>query len=70
MSNSDTELSVMLNGFELHVNNLETLFKSEPQMFPHDEDSCGSVSGAAESKRAIVRCAVVVGHREELNLRE
>jgi hypothetical protein len=50
--------------------NLEKLFDLEPQMFSHDEDSCGSVSGGAESKKAIVRCAVVIGHREELNLRE
>jgi hypothetical protein len=50
--------------------NLEKLFDLEPQMFSHDEDSCGSVSGGAESKKAIVRCAVVVVRREELNLWE
>ena len=72
LSHSDTRLSVMLNGFELHVynrcemyGNLEKLFDLEPQMFSHDEDSCGSVSGGAESKKAVGRCAVVVGHREE-----
>ena len=77
LSHSDTRLSVMLNGFELHVynrcemyGNLEKLFDLEPQMFTHEEDSCASVSGGAESKKVIVRCAFVVGRREELNLRE
>jgi hypothetical protein len=48
--------------------NLEKLFDLEPQMFSHDEDSCGSVSGGAESKEGIVRCAVVIRCREELNV--
>ena len=77
MSHSDTRLSVMLNGFELHVynrcemyGNLEKMFDLEPQMFPHDEDSCASVSGGVDSKKAIFRCAFVVGRSEELNLRD
>jgi hypothetical protein len=51
----------MLNGFELHFynrcemyGNLEKLFDLEPQMFPHDGDSCGSGSGGAESKKGVV----------------
>jgi hypothetical protein len=61
----------MLNGFELHVyNRCEKLFGLEPQIFSHDGDPCASVSGGAESKKAVFICAVVVGHREELNLRE
>ncbi|XP_069702783.1 bridge-like lipid transfer protein family member 1 isoform X3 [Periplaneta americana] len=58
LSHSDTRLSVMLNGFELHVynrcemyGNLEKAFGLEPQMFPREDDSSGSGSGGAESKK-------------------
>jgi hypothetical protein len=50
--------------------NLEKLFDLEPQMFSHDEDSCASVSGGAESKKVAVTCAAVIGRREELNVSE
>jgi hypothetical protein len=57
LSHSDTRLSIMLNGFELHVynrcemyGNLEKLFGLEPQLFPCDDDSPGSGSGGGESK--------------------
>ncbi|PSN42917.1 hypothetical protein C0J52_12026 [Blattella germanica] len=58
LSHSDTRLSVMLNGFELHVYNrcelygfLENVFGLEPQMFPRDDDSSGSGSSGTESKK-------------------
>lgn len=45
LSHSDTRLSVMLNGFELHIYNrcqlyaqLEKAFGLSPQMFPYEED--------------------------------
>lgn len=44
MSHSDTRLSVMLNGFELHVynrckmySNLEKVFNLDPSIIPWDE---------------------------------
>lgn len=44
LSHSDTRVSIMLNGFELHTynrtglySNLEKLFGVEPNLFPKDE---------------------------------
>jgi len=48
LSHSDTRLSVMLNGFELHVynrckmySNLEKVFNLDPSIIPWDELSVG-----------------------------
>ncbi|GLG98167.1 Uncharacterized protein GBIM_04767, partial [Gryllus bimaculatus] len=49
LSHSDTRLSLLLNGFELHIYNrcavygeLERLFGLDPQLFPKDEDDNSS----------------------------
>jgi hypothetical protein len=74
LSHSDTRLSVMLNGFELHVynrcemyGNLEKLFGLEPQMFSNDEGLSAFGSGGVDSKKALFSCAFTVGSREEVD---
>ena len=65
LSHSDTRLSVMLNGFELHVYNrcelygyLENVFGLEPQMFPRDDESSGS--SGVESKKGVLLCVMYI----------
>ncbi|XP_063234537.1 bridge-like lipid transfer protein family member 1 isoform X2 [Bacillus rossius redtenbacheri] len=61
LSHSDTRLSVMVNGFELHVYNrsemyakLESLFGLDPQVFPRTDDQAANENGSLEEGMPVV----------------
>lgn len=70
LSHSDTRLSVMLNGFELHMYNrtslyanLEKLFGIEPQAFPKDESDSKEGKAQGSLVRRQLGTALTGQHR-------
>ncbi|XP_015586515.1 uncharacterized protein KIAA1109 isoform X3 [Cephus cinctus] len=85
LSHSDTRLSVMLNGFELHVYNrcqlyaqLEKMFGLTPQMFPDEENhnvniddrDVESMSNAANENRQQINAMDVSRHVNNIRRQE